>query len=109
MLGENYPVVSPTLEGSDMSYTEQSETPRDNKTPEKTDTSVENQPSAESRQELSPIEERPDGESSSTDGSDGDSAQGQLQSQAMKITLSWCLLCQRLSCRNPSFLLLKQT
>ena len=35
-------------------------------------------------------------------------AQGQLQSLAMEMTLSWCLLCQRLRCRNPSFLLLKR-
>ena len=40
MFGENCPVVSPTPEVSDMSYTEQSKTPRGNKTPEKTDHSV---------------------------------------------------------------------
>ena len=76
MVGENCPVVSPTLESSDMPYTEQSENPRDNKTPEKTDPSVENQPSAESRQEMSSIEERADGENSSTDGTSGDSDSG---------------------------------
>ena len=50
MLGENCPVASPTPEGSDMSYTEQSETSWDSKTPEKTDPFVGNQPSAEFRQ-----------------------------------------------------------
>ena len=73
MLGENCPVVSPTPEGSDMSYTEQSETPRDNKSAEKADPSVENQPSAGSGQEMSSIEERIDGDDSSTDGTGDDS------------------------------------
>ena len=80
MLGVNCPVVSPTPEGSDMSCTEQSETPRDSKTPEKDDPSVKNQPSVESRQEMSSIEERTDGEDSWTDGtgndSDSDSSDG---------------------------------
>ena len=73
MLGGNCPVVSPTPEGSDMSYTEQSETPGDSKTPEKTDPSFENQPSAESRQEMSSIEEGTDGENLSTDETSDDS------------------------------------
>ena len=76
MLGENCPVVSPTPEGSDMSYTEQSETPEDSKTPEKTDPSVENQPSAESRQEMSSTEKGSDGENSSTDETGDDSDSG---------------------------------
>ena len=68
MLGKNCPVVSPTPEGSDMSYTEQSETPGVSKTPEKTDPSVENQPSAESRQEMSSIESGTTSESNDEDG-----------------------------------------
>ena len=76
MLDENCPVASPTPEGSDMPYTEQSETPRDNMTTEKPGPSVENQPSAESRQELSSIEERTDGENSSTDRTGVDSELG---------------------------------
>ena len=76
MLGENCPVVPPTLEGSDMSYTEQSEIPGDSKIPEKTDPSVENQPPAESRQEMSSIEEGTDGENSSTDETGDDSDSG---------------------------------
>ena len=73
MLGENCPVVSPTPKRSDMSYTEQSETPRDSKTSEKADPSAKNQPSAESQQEISSIEDRPDGDDSLTDGSGEDS------------------------------------
>ena len=73
VLGENCPVVSPTPKRSDMSYTEQSETPRDSKTPEKADPSAKNQPSAESQQEISSIEDRPDGDDSLTDGSSEDS------------------------------------
>ena len=76
MLGENCPVVSPTSEDFDMSYTEQSETPRDNKTPEKTDSSVGNQPPAESRQESSSVEEELGEDGSSTDGTGGDSDSG---------------------------------
>ena len=76
MLGENDPVASPTPEGSDMSCTEQSETPRDSMTPEKSDPSVENQLSADSRQEPSPIKGRTDGEDSSTDETGGDSDSG---------------------------------
>ena len=64
--------LSPIPEGSDMSYTEQSETPRDSKTPEKTVPSVRNQPSAESRQEPPSVGEEL-GEGSSTDGTGDDS------------------------------------
>ena len=59
-----------------MSYTEQNETPRDNKTPEKIDLSVENQPFVESRHESLSIQERTDGENSSTDGTGVDSDSG---------------------------------
>ena len=77
MLGENCPVVSSTSEASDISYTEQNETPRENKTPEKIDPSVENQPSAESRiWELLSIQERTEAENSSTDGTGVDSDSG---------------------------------
>ena len=76
MLGENCPVVSPTPEGSDMSNIEQSEAPRDSLAPEKPDSSVETQSSAESQQELSPVEERTDGENSSTERTGADSDSG---------------------------------
>ena len=76
MLGENDPVASPTPEDSDMSCTEQSETPQDSMTPEKSDPSVKNQLSADSRQEPSPIKGRTDGEDSSTDETGGDSDSG---------------------------------
>ena len=56
-----------------MSYTEQSETPRD---PERTDPSAENQPSAESQQESPFIEEIPERGNSSTDESGEDSNSG---------------------------------
>ena len=70
MLGENCPVVSPTPEGSDMSCTEQSGTPRD---PERIDPSTKHEPSAESQQESTPIEERLENGNSSTDESGEDS------------------------------------
>ena len=35
--------------------------------------------------------------------------QGQLQGQAMKLTLNWSPLCRKLLCRNPSVILLKRT
>ena len=76
MLGENCPVVSPTPEGSDMSNIEQSEARRDSLAPEKHDSSVETQSSAESQQELSPVEERTDGENSSTERTGADSDSG---------------------------------
>ena len=47
MLGENCPIVSPTPEDYDMSNIEQSEAPRDKLAPEKPDSSVETQSSAE--------------------------------------------------------------
>ena len=63
MLGENCPVASPTPEGSDMSHSEQSETPQD-------------PPSAESQQESLPVDESNDEVCSSTDGSGSDSGPG---------------------------------
>ena len=76
MLGENSPVVSPTPEGSDISNIEQSEAPRDSLAPEKPDSSVETQSSAESQQESPPVEEKTDGENPSTEGTGADSDSG---------------------------------
>ena len=73
MLDENCLVVSPTPEGSDMSCTEQSETPRD---PERTDPSAENQPPAESQEESPLIDKGPEKGNSSTDESGEDSNSG---------------------------------
>ena len=98
MLGENCPVVSPSPEGSDMSCTEQSGTPRD---PERIDPFTENQPSAESQQESTPIEERLKRETLRRMNLVRTLTQSQLQRQAMEMTLIWGLLCQRLLRRNP--------
>ena len=76
MLGKNCLLVSPTPEQSDMSYNQQNETSRASKTPQKAVHSAKNQPSAESQQELSSTEDKPDGDDSLTDGSGEDSGSG---------------------------------
>ena len=79
-----------------MSNTEQSEAPRDKLAPEKPDSSVETQSSAESQQELSTVEERTDGKNSSTEGTGTDSDSGSASESSEKMALNWCPLCQRL-------------
>ena len=68
MLGENCPVATPTTEDSGMSLNEQSDTPGENLTPVRPQSSVETQPSAESQQ-TSPTRGRTwEGDFSSTGG-----------------------------------------
>ena len=56
MLGENCPLATSTREAPDMSYIEQSDTPRESLAPEQSESSVEVQPSIESQQESLPIQ-----------------------------------------------------
>ena len=72
MLDENCPVVTPTPEGSDMSYIEQSDTPQESLALVQHDSSV------ESQQESSPIVEETGGENSSTEEADTDSYSGSI-------------------------------
>ena len=73
MLGENCPVAPPTLEGSDISHSEQSETPQD--------------PPAESQQKSLSVDESNDEIVLRRMDLAVTLAQGQLRSLAMEMTL----------------------
>ena len=69
MVGEKFPVATPTTEDSDMSLNEQSDTLGKNLAPARPESSVETQPSAESQQTSSPTWGRAwEGDLSSTGG-----------------------------------------
>ena len=77
MLDENCPVATPTTEDSSMSLAEQSDTPGENVVPAQPESSVETQPSVESRQTSFPTREGVrEGDSSLTSNSGSDSYSG---------------------------------
>ena len=77
MLGENCPVATPTTEDSSMSLVEQSDAAIEGAAPVQQESSVENQPSADSQQTPSPIQgEAVEGDSSMEDGSGSGSDSG---------------------------------
>ena len=77
MLGENCPVATPTTEDSNMSLVEQSGAAIGGAAPVQQESSFESQPSAESQQTPSPIEEEAEeGDSSAEGGSGSDSDSG---------------------------------
>ena len=77
MLGENYPVATPTIEDSSMPLNEESDIPGENVAPVQPKPSVETQSSAESQQTSSPTRvEAREGDSSLTEGSGSDSDSG---------------------------------
>ena len=85
MLGENCPVATPTPKDSHMSFIEHSKTPRESLASEKPYSFVETQSSAESQQESLPIEERTDGENSTTEETDTDSVSGSASGSSNEV------------------------
>ena len=73
MLGENYPVATPTPEDSSMSFTEQNGTPPPNQSPAQPDPSEEIHPCGESPKKSSALSEELEGETPSEEDSYSDS------------------------------------
>ena len=73
MLGENYPVATPTPEDSSMSFTEQNGTPPPNQSPAQPDPSEEIHPYGEPPKKSSGLSEELEGETPSGEDSYSDS------------------------------------